>query len=665
MQPPEKPNNEQARLQALYETGLLFSADEPRFDRITRLAQRLFDVDIALISLVADDVQWFKSRQGLDATQTDRCVSFCGHAILQDDIFVVNNAIEDARFSDNPLVTGEPNIRFYAGAPLRIEQDCDGNEFKLGTLCVIHPQPRTFSAENRQLLRDLADLVELELRQARLQEQLTRAEVAEQRLASVIEGTNIGTWEWNVQTGATVFNERWADIVGYSLAELAPVSIDTWMGLAHPDDLQASNVALQAHFDGTAEFYDVQCRMRHKDGHWVWVHDRGRLVSRSTDGQPLWMAGTHADVSAQVQAQQALSQSEARLRALFELAPYGIALNDFETGSFIDINPALLKPTGYSREEFMALSYWQITPEEYAAQEQAQLVSMRETGRYGPFEKEYIRKDGSRYPVLLSGMVVNDPNGRMLIWSIIEDISERKRMEQIKDDFIATVSHELRTPLTALRGALALVSSGTLGELPGVAADMVAVAEKNSQRLMLLINDLLDMEKLLDGKMVFNLQWHDLKPLIESSLDENLPYANLYQVSLSHDDLTEGAQVSVDASRLQQIMANLLSNAIKFSPTGGRVTVTSQWHGDGIRICVADQGPGIAPEFHDRIFQKFSQADSSDARQRGGTGLGLAITRELVHNMNGEVGFESRPGEGARFFVDLPLARLPAGSALV
>ncbi|MEH6669253.1 PAS domain S-box protein [Halopseudomonas sp.] len=665
MQPPETPNNEQARLQALYETELLFSADEPRFDRITRLAQRLFDVDIALISLVADDIQWFKSRQGLDATQTDRGVSFCGHAILQDDIFVVNNAIEDARFSDNPLVTGEPNIRFYAGAPLRIEQDCDGNEFKLGTLCVIHSQSRTFTAENRQLLRDLADLVELELRQARLQEQLTRAEVAEQRLASVIEGTNIGTWEWNVQTGATVFNERWADIVGYSLAELAPVSIDTWMGLAHPDDLQASNAALQAHFDGTAEFYDVQCRMRHKRGHWVWVHDRGRLVSRSADGQPLWMAGTHADVSAQVQAQQALSQSEARLRALFELAPYGIALNDFETGSFIDINPAVLKPTGYGREEFMALSYWQITPREYAAQEQEQLLSMRETGRYGPFEKEYIRKDGSRYPVLLSGMVVNDPNGRQLIWSIVEDISERKRMEQIKDDFITTVSHELRTPLTALRGALTLVSSGTLGELPGVAANMVAVAEKNSQRLLLLINDLLDMEKLLAGKMVFNLQWHDLNPLIESSLDENLPYANLYQVSLSHDDLTEGAQVSVDASRLQQIMANLLSNAIKFSPTGGQVTVTSQWHGEGIRICVADQGPGIAPEFHDRIFQKFSQADSSDARQRGGTGLGLAITRELVHNMNGEVGFESRPGEGARFFVDLPLARLPAGQALV
>lgn len=665
MQPPEIPENEQARLCALHDTNLLFSAEEPRFDRITRLAQRLFDVDIALISLVADDFQWFKSRQGLDATQTDRCVSFCGHAILQDGVFIVNDATGDDRFSDNPLVTGQPNIRFYAGAPLRINADAGVDEYNIGTLCIIHSQPRPFSAENVRLLRDLADLVELELRQARLQEQLTRAEVAEQRLASVIEGTNIGTWEWNVQTGATLFNERWADIVGYRLEELAPVSIDTWMSLAHPDDLQASNAALQAHFNGDAEFYDVQCRMRHKAGHWVWVHDRGRLVSRSADGQPLWMAGTHADVSEQKHAQEALFQSEARLRALFELASYGIALNDYETGHFIDINPALLEPTGYSRDEFMALSYWQITPEEYAPQEQAQLVSMQETGRYGPYEKEYMRKDGSRYPVVLSGVVVHDGNGRKLIWSIVEDISERKRMEQIKDDFVATVSHELRTPLTALRGALALVSSGTLGPLPDVASEMVAVAEKNSQRLLLLINDLLDMEKLLVGKMVFDLQWHTLSALVKNALEENQPYARMYQVALNYIDRTPDAQTLVDSARLQQIMANLLSNAIKFSPSGGEVTVVSEPQGEGLRISVTDHGPGISTEFQDRIFQKFSQADSSDARQRGGTGLGLAITRELVQNMGGTVWFESEPGKGARFFVDLPHARFSSSRALL
>ncbi|MGK0418426.1 MAG: PAS domain S-box-containing protein, partial [Halopseudomonas sp.] len=497
MQSPEQPENETLRLQALKDSELLFSAAEPRFDRITRLAQRLFSVDIALISLVGDDFQWFKSCQGLDATQTGRDVSFCGHAILQNEIFVVADATTDQRFFDNPLVVDGPYIRFYAGAPLHTAPDNGQESHKIGTLCLIHSQPRTLSKEDLQTLRDLADLVELEIRQARMKQQLVRAELAEQRLASVIEGTDIGTWEWNVQTGETVFNERWAEIVGHTLNELAPISIDKWMSLAHPDDLLAAEQALHAHFSGEADFYDVQCRMRHKSGTWVWVHDRGRLISRSADGRLLWMAGTRADVSAQVNAQMALHQNEARLRGLFELSPYGIALNDYESGHFLDMNAALLAPTGYTREEFSELSYWEVTPEEYAPQEEEQLRSMQETGRYGPFEKEYIRKDGTRYPVLLNGMVVNDANGRKLIWSIIEDISERQRMQRMKDEFVSTVSHELRTPLTAIRGALALVTSGSLGALPADVDEMVNVAQNNSQRLLLLINDLLDMEKLL------------------------------------------------------------------------------------------------------------------------------------------------------------------------
>ncbi|WP_373186122.1 PAS domain S-box protein [Halopseudomonas sp.] len=665
MQPPEKPENETSRLEALEHSALLFTAAEPRFDRITRLAQRVFGVDTVLISLVADDLQWFKSRQGLNVAQTDRDLSFCGHAILQDELFIVNNAATDQRFADNPLVTDAPHIRFYAGAPLHEAHELSGELHRIGTLCLIHPRPRTLSDEDGQVLRDLADQVELEIRQARLEKQLLRAELAEQRLASVIEGTNIGTWEWNVQTGETVFNERWAAIVGYTLEELSPVNIDTWMALAHPDDFEESSRALQAHFKGEAAFYDVHCRMRHKDGHWVWVHDRGRLVSRAGDSQPLWMAGTHADVSEQVQAQFALGQSEARLRGLFELSPYGIALNDFDTGAFIEMNPALLAPAGYTREEFATLSYWQVTPEEYAAQEHEQLRSMEETGRYGPYEKEYIRKDGSRYPVVLNGMVIHDAGGQKFIWSIIEDISERKRMQRMKDDFISTISHELRTPLTALRGAISLVASGALGALPDTAQDMMAVADRNSHRLLVLINDVLDMEKLLVGKMSFDLQWHVLKTLVAISLVENQPYALQYDVSLRTLNLAGDTQVCVDAGRLQQVLANLLSNAIKFSPTGGDVLVTSQHYGGGVRLTVADEGMGIDPQFHDQIFDKFSQADASDSRQRGGTGLGLAITRELVEKMGGFISFDSDPGQGARFHVDFPAStagpsRMPA-----
>jgi len=149
-----------------------------------------------------------------------------------------------------------------------------------------------------------------------------------QRLASIIWGTDVGTWEWNVQTGQTRFNERWADLIGYTLAELAPVSIATWMKYAHPDDLTASGVALQKHFSGEIDYYECESRMRHKDGHWIWVLDRGRLVSHTPAGLPEWMAGTHTDITARKQAQAALQLSEARLRTIVDNEPECIKIVD-------------------------------------------------------------------------------------------------------------------------------------------------------------------------------------------------------------------------------------------------------------------------------------------------------------------------------------------------
>ncbi len=232
---------------------------------------------------------------------------------------------------------------------------------------------------------------------------------------------------------------------------------------------------------------------------------------------------------------------------------------------------------------------------------------------------------------------------------------EAERASRIKSEFIATVSHELRTPLTAISGALGLVAGGVAGPLSPQATEMVGIALKNSRRLSFLINDLLDMEKLLAGKLQFDRHVQPLQPLLEQSLADNQSYAAQFGVELVMNERGQDVQVEVDAQRLQQVMANLLSNAAKFSPRGSRVEVDTRLAGAVVRVSVTDHGPGIPLAFQTRIFQKFSQADASDARQKGGTGLGLAISRELIERMGGRMGFDSVPGQGARFFFELPV----------
>lgn len=236
---------------------------------------------------------------------------------------------------------------------------------------------------------------------------------------------------------------------------------------------------------------------------------------------------------------------------------------------------------------------------------------------------------------------------------------EAERASRVKSEFIATVSHELRTPLTAISGALGLVAGGVAGALTPQAREMIDIALKNSRRLSFLINDLLDMEKLLAGKLQFDRHVQPVMPLIEQSLTDNQAYAAQFGVRYTLGARVEDVQVDVDAQRLQQVMANLLSNAAKFSPAGSEVTVDVLRNGGALRVQVTDRGPGVPLEFQARIFQKFSQADSSDSRQKGGTGLGLAISRELIERMGGRMGFESQPGKGARFFFELPVWTAP------
>jgi signal transduction histidine kinase/DNA-binding response OmpR family regulator len=244
-------------------------------------------------------------------------------------------------------------------------------------------------------------------------------------------------------------------------------------------------------------------------------------------------------------------------------------------------------------------------------------------------------------------------------------VEEARQANRVKSEFLSTVSHELRTPLTAIGGSIGLLSGGAMGALPTEVMALLEIAQKNSQRLSQLINDLLDVEKLMAGKLHFDLLPHELMPIVEQAIAENQSYAEQYQVVFSLTEHAEGLSVEVDALRLHQVLANLLSNAAKFSPAGGVVEVGVRSMGERVRVFVKDRGPGIPAAFQGRIFEKFAQADASDVRKKGGTGLGLAITRELVERMGGSIGFETVPGQGSCFFFDLPVWQVAPTSSLV
>ncbi len=239
-------------------------------------------------------------------------------------------------------------------------------------------------------------------------------------------------------------------------------------------------------------------------------------------------------------------------------------------------------------------------------------------------------------------------------YSLATDVTELKRIDRMKSEFVSTVSHELRTPLTSIRGSLGLISGGIAGELPETAKTLVGIANSNCERLIRLINDILDIEKIESGKMTLDLQVLPLKPLMMQVLAANEGFGAAQDVQLKLHCPDDDLQVSVDSDRLTQVVTNLLSNAMKFSPRGGTVDVHVLRNDFGVRIEVRDHGPGIPEEFRKRIFQKFSQADSSDTRQKGGTGLGLNISRAIVERLGGSIGFSTEAGVGTTFFLELP-----------
>jgi len=233
-------------------------------------------------------------------------------------------------------------------------------------------------------------------------------------------------------------------------------------------------------------------------------------------------------------------------------------------------------------------------------------------------------------------------------------VTPAREMERMKSDFTAVVSHELRSPLTSIRGSLGLILGAMAASLPSKVRDLLEIAQSNCERLVLLVNDILDIEKFSAGQMRFVPETVSLREVVAKAVAANEGYARRFSARIELGEFPARWRVNVDPERLIQVLTNLLTNAAKYSPPGGTVRVWTEQRGAGLRVSVQDEGPGIPEEFRARMFEKFSQADSSTTREKGGTGLGLHIARRFIEHMQGRIGFESVIGQGSTFWVELP-----------
>ncbi|WP_214000626.1 ATP-binding protein [Arsukibacterium sp.] len=343
-----------------------------------------------------------------------------------------------------------------------------------------------------------------------------------------------------------------------------------------------------------------------------------------------------------------LSRSESYLRAVTDNVLDAIIVTN-EEGIIEDANLSCYRIFDYPRGSLQGL-HWSMllaTPESIEAIYSATSKPEQE------FEGSGLRQDSSQFELSLSRtrLALGDQQYQLLL---MRDITSRKRMEKVKNDFVATVSHELRTPLTAINGALGLAISGALGDLNRSAQKMLTMAHNSCGQLNQLINDLLDTERLASGKIRFDIKTVALLPILEQSITQIAAMQHKQRLVIRCDkDTTD--RVLADKGRLSQVCLNLLSNAVKFSPPDSTVEITLSEHNKLIRVSIVDQGNGVAGEFLPQLFQRFAQADNQDSRQHAGTGLGLAISKALIEQMAGQIGYERRQ-QGSCFYFELPAA---------
>ncbi|WP_293610547.1 PAS domain S-box protein [Ponticaulis sp.] len=352
-----------------------------------------------------------------------------------------------------------------------------------------------------------------------------------------------------------------------------------------------------------------------------------------------------------------LARERMQKQKFFQHAVDAFAMID-RNGIIQSVNPACEELFGYSEEELLGQNVKMLMPMPYSGEHDQYLANYQRTGKAKIIgigrDVEATHKDGSTFPISLSISQFYQ-NGQVYYCGSMRDISNRKQMERMKDEFVSTVNHELRTPLTSIFGSLDLLRRMSEGKLDERCERLITLAHEGCSRLTNLVNDILDLEKIAAGKMEYHLQTLSAQELVEDVVRRHETLADRFGVRFLVQHFCEDQTVTVDANRFNQASVNLLSNAAKFSPDGGVVSIWTEANADKfIRICVRDEGPGIPDNFKTRIFEKFAQADGSNQRKTQGTGLGLNITKTIIEAFGGKIAFETEIDKGTTFYFDLP-----------
>ncbi|MBR9903707.1 MAG: GAF domain-containing protein [Gammaproteobacteria bacterium] len=600
MQAPDTPQNETQRLAALHALQVLDTPSDKAFERMTQLARDLFNVPVALVSLIDQERQWFKSHPGLEECETERAVSFCAHAIAHDGPLVIEDTHKDERFADNRLVTDSPHIRFYAGFPIRPLQG-----MAVGTLCIIDHQPRTFSERDLKLLSNLAGQVEELLRQHKLQIELTQTASKMQQEQKLLQILHQGITDYQ----ALMSEKRLWVFLMEALRELTD------------SDYALIGEVLPTNTTNALKVHAIT--------HLTWSEESRNLVDQLRNGSLK------------------LTNPDSMLGRVFaygeviiadDIAPHikrsGFPIADTPFHNYLGV------PI-FSGEHLIGM---------YAIANSQQPLNQALLDWLQPFTDTCS---------LLINLYSQMAEREQVMRDLAAARDQAETASRAKSEFLSSMSHELRTPLNAIIGFSQILANSRREPLGDKQQRQVSQIERSGQHLLSLINEVLDLAKIEAGHMTLSIEPIILANVFNDACSTLEDCAEAAGIQFRYTSPNDRWQVNADYTRTKQILLNLLSNAIKYNSPNGSIDIAVAHLVDHVRVSVTDTGPGIAPERQHELFEPFNRLDAEGGNIEG-SGIGLAITRELVERMNGEIGVDSQPGQGATFWFTLPTANADA-----